>query len=110
MPKPWREALRDTYPNLPLNDVKPSDALTWAEKEIADLRAAIAQQSAYGTPVTNSHASNAGEDTERLDWLEESGHAYTNYDGQWKFSDIPFGAGAASLREAIDTDRAKEKK
>jgi hypothetical protein len=30
-------------------------------------RAALAQQGAHGTPVTNSHASNAGEDTERLD-------------------------------------------
>jgi hypothetical protein len=41
--KPWRESFHDTYPNFQLKDLKPSDALTWAEKEIANLRAAIAR-------------------------------------------------------------------
>jgi hypothetical protein len=46
LPKPWREAFRDTYPNYPMSQISASDMLTWAEKEIADLRAALTRQAA----------------------------------------------------------------
>jgi hypothetical protein len=38
LPKPWRDAFRGTYPNLPVNEIRASDALTWAESEIKALR------------------------------------------------------------------------
>lgn len=58
LPKPWRDAFRDVYPNYPIENMKACDMFTWAEKEIADLRAALAQQGA-------AQAAHAGADTEQ---------------------------------------------
>jgi hypothetical protein len=75
---------------------------------LADLR--THQRSAWNAAIKfaalansgASHAANAGEDTARLDWLEESGHAYRTHSGHWVFSDMPFGKDKVALRDAID--------
>jgi hypothetical protein len=84
-PAPSRDA-------APLDPLSPDYVKPWAQRlfnpgnrniqtameaEIADLRAALLGKGTHGTPVTNSHASNAGEDTELRKRVLE---AWANYE------------------------------
>jgi hypothetical protein len=66
-----------------------------------ELCATIGAMQAQIDALKGDLAARGAGDTELLDWLEESGHAYTTVSGKWVFSDQPFGNSGMTLREAI---------
>jgi hypothetical protein len=79
-------------------------AETTGERE-RELCATIGAMQAQIDALKGDMAARGAGDTELLDWLEESGHAYTTVSGKWVFSDQPFGDSGMTLREAIATAR-----
>ena len=64
--RPWPEKFKETYPNFPIERLRPQDRITWLEKHIADLEAAAVQQGSERDAALGQAAIPAAENLAKL--------------------------------------------